>query len=471
MPPNLRKSPYGYTYLRSIPAELRPLIPGKKTVVKEALGRDRSKALARWAELEVYTTKLFADARNILLTGRRQESALDAFLKKDRATRLKELPASTDGLAEQLSALYLSGLDNDYSARENQSRWFDDDEPAELTSQIDEVLAMLRKAVLTGNTTAFQPMVDQLAMMRGYQLIDESGEDLQRVTFRFLRAALAGCETLAKRQQGQFADTPALPAEPLPASWELDALATPKPPPAPVPVLSDVTEHYIKFLETKHSKTQTTSLSCWQRFVTFCNDKPLSQIGTNDVYSFFEARLHAEKKPWSMDYCSTVHRGLGEAFTVAKTKELCKHNPAKELEMLPKIKASEERKRLKPRYPYTVEQLNILFSSDWYDPVATNWLGRMKWDLGARYWVPLLCLFHGLRIREVLQLLAADVKVEEVPLLSIQVDEGGADEDKRDDDNDDRLPTRTLKNDATKRTVPPSRCRSLLGWWRVRSCR
>jgi hypothetical protein len=52
LPPNLRKTPHGYTYLRAVPAELRPFL--LKTVVKEALGRDRKKALARWAELEIF---------------------------------------------------------------------------------------------------------------------------------------------------------------------------------------------------------------------------------------------------------------------------------------------------------------------------------------------------------------------------------------------------------------------------------
>ena len=143
MPPNLRKTEHGYTYLRTIPVELRPLLPGNKTVIKVALGRDRKVALARWAQLEIDSTKLFENARASLRQGLSTEDALASFLKKDPVARLKKLPASREGLAEQLSALYLSGLANDYAARENQKRWFDSEEPAALASEIDQVLLLI----------------------------------------------------------------------------------------------------------------------------------------------------------------------------------------------------------------------------------------------------------------------------------------------------------------------------------------
>lgn len=446
MPPNLYSDKHGYTYRRAIPVPLRPLIPGNKTVIKEALGRDRKKALLRWAELEIYSTNLFESARALVVSGRSEEDALDAFLKKNPLTRLKKLPANYEGLADQLSALYLAGLTNDYNARENQARWFDSEEHVALSREIDEVLMLIKGAVVTGDVSGFVPVVEQLAAMRGYRLVDHSGQDIQRVTYRFLRAAQAGCEVLAKRQRGEFADSPTLTSQPLPAAWEPD-----KRPAANVsslPKLSDVTPLYEKQLSTKDRKSQTTSLSCWSRFVEFCADKLLMKVGTSDVFDFLEYRLNAEVKPWTMTYCGLVRRRLGEAFAIAKTKGLCAHNPALELEVLPKIKVSEEKKRKKPRYPYTVPQLNVLFKSAWYDPAASNWRGKMKLDLGARYWIPLLSLFHGFRVREPLQLSVADIVMEDVALVKIQVDEDGSDA------QDGGLPERRVKTDATKRTVP-----------------
>jgi integrase len=401
-------------------------------------------ALARWAQLEIDSTKLFEDARASLTQGRSVEDELASFLKKDPGIRLKKLPANREGLAEQLSALYLSGLADDYAARENQQRWLNAEEPAALTREVDEVLALIKDAVVSSDVSWFVPVVEQLSMMRGYQLIDDSGEDLQRLTYRFLRAAQTGCEILAKRQRGEFADSPDLATPVLPAAWESDVRPASKK--LSAPKLSAVTPLYKKQLETKDAKSQSTSMSWWMRFAEFCKDKPLAEVSTSDVFSFFEHRLNAEVKPWTMGYSSLVRRGLGEAFAIAKTMGLCAHNPALELEVMPKIRASEEKKRGKPRYPYSVPQLNILFKSDWYDPASTNWRGKMKLDLGARYWVPLLCLYHGFRIREPLQLSVSDIVIEDVALLKIQAEESQEDEA--------GLPEKRLKNDATKRTVP-----------------
>lgn len=68
----------------------------------------------------------------------------------------------------------------------------------------------------------------------------------------------------------------------------------------------------------------------------------------------------------------------------------------------------------------------------------------MSQDLGARYWVPLVCLFHGLRIRETLQLHVHDITNGDTPLITIQTEL----------DKSDRKLARHLKNDATRRTIP-----------------
>jgi hypothetical protein len=416
MLPNLRRTPHGYTYLKTVPKDLQPVIG--KTVIKQALGRDFKVVKVLWAQLEAENTRLFHDARQQIAQGRSAQNALEAFEQSDpRTRRLKVLPAGRDGLAEQLSQLYLAGLSADYSARKAGERWHDAEEPDALTHDLDAVLRDIKTAVITGDVAQFKPAVEQLALWRGYKLVDESGHDLQALTYEFLRAALVGCQVLAARQRGEFAEPPASSAvPPLPAAWELDI------PPQSVqkaPRLSDVTPIYVERLSIADTKTQTTSLSRWERFVEFCRDKPLSNVTSTDVYDFLDNRLHAAERPWSMSYCSVAVRGLIEAFALAKTRGLCTHNPAKELDTMPKISASEEKKRKKPRYPYSIQQLNTLFASAWYDPDAENWAKRVRWDIGARYWIPLLCLYHGLRIREALQLHVHDVEPGTLPLLRI----------------------------------------------------
>lgn len=217
------------------------------------------------------------------------------------------------------------------------------------------------------------------------------------------------------------------------------------------PCLSDVTSLYAERLSIVGTKTQGTNISWWEKLVQFCKDKPLDEVSSNDIYLFLEHRLNDVVKPWSMDYEGKVISGLRVAFSLAQSRGLCQKNPAAELQMMPVISAAAEKKRRKPRKRYSLDQLNIIFASTWYDPSATNWRERMKWDLGARYWVPLLGLYHGFRIREALQLKVSDIVLGHCPLLTLQVDDS--------DDNDEErkevsLPKRSLKNEATKRTIP-----------------
>jgi integrase len=442
MLPNLQKTPHGYTYRKTVPTDLREVIG--KTVIKEALGPRFSVAKVRWAELQAETADLFQRTRQHLQRSQSAEDAIDAYLKLPRATRLKALNANRPGLAAQLSALYLAGLPADAQARSVQERWLDDAEPDTLTSELTALLERIKRAVVTGDASAFVPAVKQLAEGRGYRLVDTSGEDLQKLTYEFLKAAQHGCRVLVARQNGEFAE-PLMPeAEPLPAVWELGLQRTVVRPKKPK--LSDVTAIYAERLSTAGRKTQTTNLSWWSRLVEHCQNKQLDDITFVDMYGFFESRLKDSKKPWSMKYERKVASGLRDAFALAQVKGLCRHNPMAELATMPSLGPKEEQSRMRPRKPFSVQQLNTLFISAWYDPAASNWRQRMKWDLGARYWVPLLCLYQGFRVREPLQLLTTDIQTGAHPLLKIQVED--------EETATQELPERRLKNAATHRTVP-----------------
>lgn len=278
MLPNLRRTLHGYTYLKTVPADLRQVIG--KTVIKKALGRDFKRAKVQWAELEAETTKWFEDSRHSLAQGRTVEDALEAFSRKNPHTRLKALPAGREGLAEQLSALFLAGLSADYAARRAGERWLDAEEPRALTQDLDAVLDRIKEAVITGDVSLFVPTVTQLVEWRGYRLVDKTGDELQGLTYEFLRAAQLGCQVLAARQRGEITE-PAVShaARPLPAAWELDIQPEASAPRAQ-PRLSDVTPLYVERLSIAHPKTQTTSLSWWEKFVGFCHDKPLANVSS-----------------------------------------------------------------------------------------------------------------------------------------------------------------------------------------------
>lgn len=71
------------------------------------------------------------------------------------------------------------------------------------------------------------------------------------------------------------------------------------------------------------------------------------------------------------------------------------------------------------RDPFTIAQLNILFGQG-------AW--QRKWDNGrtdaADYWVPLLALFHGLRLSEAMGLASDDITDGDIPIIHIRPHDG-----------------------------------------------
>lgn len=206
-------------------------------------------------------------------------------------------------------------------------------------------------------------------------------------------------------------------------------------------------------------KTFTTNLSIWQRFIDFSGDTPLDTVTSNSIYCFLEDRIQAEKKPWSQGYAhGRVKNALKEFFALARTLNLMSApNPVLALEILPKLAPELVAKQNKPRSPYSTEQLSALFASDWYDPAATHWTGKMRDDLAARYWAPLISLHHGMRVREVVQLHSHDFRFEGALLMTVQEDLSGTESS--------HLPKRTLKNGSTTRTIPVHPTLIQLGFW------
>lgn len=214
-----------------------------------------------------------------------------------------------------------------------------------------------------------------------------------------------------------------------------------------------MTEPYREYKrQAAGAKHVGTSVNVWLRLVEHLGDVPLASVRPSDLYDFLSARMHASDKPWSMKYAhGLVKWTLKEVFSLARTQgRLSGPNPVEDLHVLPKLSSEEEKARRNPRHPYSDAQLTTLFSSEWYDPVSDRWTGKMRDDLGARYWVPLLCTFNGNRVREVLQLVAADVAVrDQVPVVHFRAEL---------EDVDPALlasgAKRSLKTEDSERVVP-----------------
>ena len=146
--------------------------------------------------------------------------------------------------------------------------------------------------------------------------------------------------------------------------------------------------------------------------------------------------------------------------------------PVDGLEAFPSLSKDEEAARKQPRYPFDDDQLNRLYSSAWYDPCESRrFTGKMRTDLGARYWVPLIGLFHGNRVREAVQLVASDFWLDGEMLVlgyRTEIENDGEEGTKRRTKGRPKRSTkpttaptaasveglRSLKNDATRRVVP-----------------
>lgn len=126
--------------------------------------------------------------------------------------------------------------------------------------------------------------------------------------------------------------------------------------------------------------------------------------------------------------------GAKSLFGFACDLDWLESNPFKKkalTNMLPKVKST-------PPPPPTTDDLNLLFSSPRYLSE------RNKDDRGnARFWVPILCLFHGVRTNEACQLLVEDVQ-EQDGIHFIHI---------RERDEDGNL-VKQLKTSSSLRKVP-----------------
>jgi integrase len=91
------------------------------------------------------------------------------------------------------------------------------------------------------------------------------------------------------------------------------------------------------------------------------------------------------------------------------------------------------------REPFTVEQIRAIFSQQHYQTGDGKHVRKPRYWYGFEYWLPLLGLYAGLRIKEASQLHLADVRaIDEVWRLDINR----------------RTPDKSLKNDQSVRLVP-----------------
>ena len=228
--------------------------------------------------------------------------------------------------------------------------------------------------------------------------------------------------------------------------------------------LSEITEQFrTDKLRTAGKHYVGTGIAVWLLFIEFTGDIFFDEVTSKHVYDCMDHYLR-EKKKWGPKYLGKVKTYLKDIFDLAITLSyLTGPNPIATLVKLPQLDKEQRNERDKPRYPLSAKQVNILLASDWYNPLATQWRGQLRTDLGTRYFMPLISLLHGSRVREPLQLFTDEIVCEDgVFCFNFRVEfekgesDGKVDADEkevREERIDDWLP-RSFKNDSALRMIP-----------------
>lgn len=159
-------------------------------------------------------------------------------------------------------------------------------------------------------------------------------------------------------------------------------------------------------------------------------------------------RAKAEGKPvLSATTQSQYLETLKNVLELATLKRLLPQNPAASLRPLLRETLSPSEKRA----PLTLDQIRTFFTSDFYQRCAPNASEPYrKADRDWRFWLPLLCLFMGMRPNEAAQMLVGDIKRTAKGTWFVDIATSG--------DEEDEIVTaqiaKTLKTAASRRRIP-----------------
>ncbi len=120
-----------------------------------------------------------------------------------------------------------------------------------------------------------------------------------------------------------------------------------------------------------------------------------------------------------------------------------------------RVQRIKNKRKGKKRHPWTTDELNSMLSA----PIFTGCRSERHWQLpgqavlkeSAKYWVPLIALFSGLRLGEIIQLQTADVKrLDDIDYFDVTPTALGNDGSEGDDPEDKK----SLKTAASRRAIP-----------------
>jgi hypothetical protein len=136
---------------------------------------------------------------------------------------------------------------------------------------------------------------------------------------------------------------------------------------------------------------------------------------------------------------------LREMLDLAAKKRLISVNPAEGLRPIKRDTVPAGEKRL----PFTLEQIKQFFQSKYYADCAHHPIPFAHDKSGWRFWLPLICLFMGMRPNEAAQMLTHDLRCSDKKTWYVDIVASG------DEDLDEPpSPQKTLKTSSSRRKIP-----------------
>jgi integrase len=158
------------------------------------------------------------------------------------------------------------------------------------------------------------------------------------------------------------------------------------------------------------------------------------------------ARAKAEGKPGLSFISQQQYLGtLKEILQLAVNKGLLRTNHANGLRPLARDVAADAK-----RLPFQMDQLQAFFHGKFYERCASSGAApyrKRKGEKDWRFWLPLMCLFLGMRPREVCQMHTADLRRTNLGTWYVDI-AATADED------DDAKPAKSVKTLTSRRQIP-----------------
>lgn len=494
--PWLTRRQSGVYYLRAFVPKHLHAIAGKKEIPRSLNTKDKTAALQRY-RVEAKGVQDLIDGWQGQLDQQSDQPVFPAQSTNDTAQSI-----SADRIKQWAAEHYLSLVDSEFEWRAQKwtaaqadpdgfhsgaliehpkSEWYY--AFAEEMDAEDRFLCCCRhyyetrlKALKKALALADCSRKDELARLL-LQGIAVSASDQLKLRRALLESEVAAIQAILKEDNTSF--------EPLLAQARFATAATTLTPPLKDAKndgerLSTLLPRYLKECKDRDlaQKTLNSNDSDVREFMVIVGDKPVRNYTNEDGLLFktvlrtvpsqrkvdpfkrldiAQAAALAEKNDPDQTTIPRLHTTtvnnkiyvVGDFFVWANNQYKDVANPLLGLRIDTK-KKNRNSAKLRKRQPFTIEQLTKLFTG----PIYTGCKSLSEWKLAghlipresARYWVPLLALFTGMRLGEIIQLHVADVKTADgIPYLSVTTIF---------EEDDDQEADKSVKNANSIRSMP-----------------